>query len=480
MEPSAHGAIIALDLLTLPYISSSGIGVSRPWLAAATGWYEFYYDIIKGGKHVYKIEELHKKYGPILRINPHEIVINDADFYNRVYVTSSTRRTIIPARYKTGINLEGATTLTQNHEQHRRHRKLLEPFFSRQGIDRIESVLAEEAKLLDNHLKDLKGSGKVIRLDYVFSAFAGDVVERICCDNPQLKINHPEFGKAWQVLLEDNMRPLLLLMHYPLLALLARMIPTALLLLLYPGAEGFYEFRQRAIKHIIEAKRDNLSLEEVQESGSSSLFRHIFARGLPASDNDTERLVHEAMTLFGAGTTTVARTVIIMCYYTLADPVKRKRLGHELKDVMADYPSNLPTWKQLEQLPFLHATIKEGLRLSYGWSIPAGTPVGMAAYSLHTDPEVYPEPFKFKPERWLGDHDYKMGRNWVPFTRGSRNCVGMTLAYAEMYWVMAVLFRPGAPDLKLFETDESDVVQSVDLLVPRPKLDSRGLRATVH
>lgn len=45
--------------------------------------------------------------------------------------------------------------------------------------------------------------------------------------------------------------------------------------------------------------------------------------------------------------------------------------------------------------------------------------------SMHTDPEVYPEPFKFIPERWLGDYDPKMNRNWVPFTRGSRNCLGI-------------------------------------------------------
>ncbi|KAL4873378.1 hypothetical protein BDV12DRAFT_192363 [Aspergillus spectabilis] len=491
-------------------------GFPGPRLAAATGWYEFYYDIIKGAKYVYKVDELHKEYGPILRINPHEIVINDADFYNHVYVTANTRRTTIPARYKSGINFDGATTVTQSHELHRRHRKLLEPFFSRSGTDKIESILIEEARLLDDRLKGLKGTGHVIRLDHVLSAFAGDVVERICCEDPQLRINHPEFGKDWWVsncfdddenldsetfrqnLVEDNIKPLLLIVHFPQLAALARIIPTDLLLRFYPGAEGLYVFRQRAIKHIIDAKRDSYGPEKFQQSSSSSLFRHIFDRGLPESDADTERLAREAMTLFGAGTTTVARAIIIMCYYVLADPDMRKRLSEELKDVMADYPNNLPTWKELEQLPYLHAMIKEGLRLSYGvmrrlprispdvaiqykqWSIPAGTLVGMAAYSLHTDPNVYPEPFKFKPERWLGEYDPKMNRNWIPFTRGSRNCVGMNLAYAEMYWAMAVLFRPNAPNLRLFETDESDVAQSVDYLAPRPKLDSRGLRATVH
>lgn len=63
--------------------------------------------------------------------------------------------------------------------------------------------------------------------------------------------------------------------------------------------------------------------------------------------------------------------------------------------------------------------------------IPKDTPVGMAAYSLHTDPEVYPEPFKFIPERWLGNIDPRMNRNWVPFSRGSRNCLGIKYAYCR-------------------------------------------------
>ncbi|KAJ2984657.1 hypothetical protein NUW58_g5944 [Xylaria curta] len=143
--------------------------------------------------------------------------------------------------------------------------------------------------------------------------------------------------------------------------------------------------------------------------------------------------------------------------------------------------------------------IKDGLRLSYGvmrrlprcspdialqynqWSIPKGTPVGMGAYSLHTNTEVYLEPFKFIPERWLGDFDPRMDDSWVPFTRGSRKCLGYnlpnsSLAIAEINWALAVLFRPNGPDLTLYETDESDITPVVDFHLPLPKLDSRGCR----
>ena len=53
------------------------------------------------------------------------------------------------------------------------------------------------------------------------------------------------------------------------------------------------------------------------------------------------------------------------------------------------------------------------------------TPVGMSICFMHMDPEVYPEPYRFKPERWIGSYDPRMNRNFVPFTKGSQNCLGM-------------------------------------------------------
>lgn len=93
---------------------------------------------------------------------------------------------------------------------------------------------------------------------------------------------------------------------------------------------------------------------------------------------------------------------------------------HRLPRCSPDVPIQYKQW-----------TIPVGVRslLSFCWlrfsSLLEQVPVGMSAYLMHSDPTVYPKPFEFIPERWLGDVNPAMYRNFVPFCRGSRNCLGM-------------------------------------------------------
>lgn len=49
----------------------------------------------------------------------------------------------------------------------------------------------------------------------------------------------------------------------------------------------------------------------------------------------------------------------------------------------------------------------------------------MSIYAMHFDPNVFPDPDSFKPDRWLGQYNPQMDRNFVPFTKGSRSCLGI-------------------------------------------------------
>ena len=83
---------------------------------------------------------------------------------------------------------------------------------------------------------------------------------------------------------------------------------------------------------------------------------------MPESERSDDRLAKEAQVLLGGGTASTARTLTFISYYILSRPQVHSRLKQELQDTMATYPEHIPSWADLEKLPYLQALIKEGLR----------------------------------------------------------------------------------------------------------------------
>ncbi|KAI1410009.1 cytochrome P450 [Hypoxylon sp. FL1857] len=467
-----------------------------PKIAAATGWYEFYYQCWLNGKYIFEIEKMHKKYGPIVRVNPDELSIHDPEFYNELYVTESRRRTDHYDAFGKGIGFEDSHLFTKEHDLHRIRRKALEPFFSKLGINRLLPVIAEVALHLESRIREFSGTGKVIRLDHSFSAYAGDVVGRMCLDTKDRRdrfLSEPNFSPDWFDAMLMIIRSIPIATAFPLLVLMFSYLPENVFVWAYPRGQGIRKLRHKARENI----RKVLTTDSIKDENVSSLFHHVVNSDMPESEKSEQRLVMEAMLILAGGTWTSGRTIGVCAYHILSKPHLRSGVEAELRDLMAAWPQYVPTWAELEKLTLLQAIIKEALRISYGvmhrlprispdvpiqykqYTIPTGVPVGMSSYLMHTDPSVYEKPFEFIPERWIGDVDPAMNRNYVPFARGSRNCLGLHLAMAEVTYALAVLFRPNGPKLELFETDESDVTQVHDFMVATPKLDTKGVRARV-
>ena len=101
---------------------------------------------------------------------------------------------------------------------------------------------------------------------------------------------------------------------------------------------------------------------------------------------------------------------------------------------------------------------------------------------MHHDERVYPDSFAFKPERWLNNPKGPDGRKnlqhyMTSFGKGTRMCLGMNLAYAEITLAIASLFR--LFEFSLFDTDRSDVDCYKDEIGPVPKPWTKGVRVTV-
>lgn len=135
-----------------------------------------------------------------MRINPFELSIRDLEYYDTLYVSGSVRPTDRHEAFVEGIvDFEGSHIATIHHHLHRRRRKPIEPYFSRQGISKLEPMLGQlTKKLIVDRFEGEKGTGKVVRLDHAFTAYSGDVIQRLCVDEPpNILLEDPDFSPWW-------------------------------------------------------------------------------------------------------------------------------------------------------------------------------------------------------------------------------------------------------------------------------------------
>lgn len=250
-------------------------------------------------------------------------------------------------------------------------RKPLEPFFSRMGVQRLQPLIAEIALKMENRLRELEGTRKLVRLDHVFSAFSGDIIGRICLstnssaaeERPEF-LDDPDFAPDWFNVIFKMVISIPLFTGFPWIVQVVSRIPMSLLLWAFPQGQVFNDFKNVAkhcIREAVRIKHDN-DAKGIKTDDRGSLFLHLANSDMPESERSEERLAKEAQVLLAGGTTTTAHTIGFASFYILSRPEMREQLKEELRDVMLDWPRRVPTWAELEKLPLLNGIIKESLR----------------------------------------------------------------------------------------------------------------------
>ncbi|KAL8939846.1 MAG: hypothetical protein Q9216_003134 [Gyalolechia sp. 2 TL-2023] len=466
--------------------------IPGPKLAAATLWYEFYYDVIKKGRYTWEIAKMHQKYGPVVRISPYEVHIHDPEFIDQVYPGSAVRT----EKYAWGMKMFGlryAFLVTQDHDLHRMRRNAFAHYLSKASLQRLEPGIQSVVDTMVSRLHEIKGTGKVINLLDLFACLTGDIIGQYAFASPYGLLEDPDFSPHWhQTMMGVSMNGHILKQFGVLMPLMQAM-PEWLVKMTTPGMMTLINFQKGFRNQVIQTKQD--IAEGRKPEGQSNIFYDVLTNpSVRLQEQSTDYLQDEAQTIIGAGTVTTGHILALANFYILQNPSVRSKLQAELGEVMAKNPT--PKWSQLEQLPYLTATITEGLRIGYGVShrlqrlfpdtvmqykdiaIPTMTPISMTSVLIHDDPSLFPDPRIFKPERFL-EHP-ELRHYLVPFSRGSRQCAGLNLAYAEFYLGLAAVWAPGRFAFELWETDVSDVETVHDFLNTSPRLDSKGIRVVVN
>jgi len=186
---------------------------------------------------------------------------------------------------------------------------------------------------------------------------------------------------------------------------------------------------------------DELLFEDISERRASPggedvlslLLAAHFEDGSTMSDRE---LRDQLVTLLLAGHETTA-TALAWTFDLLAhSPAAMRRLSAELEEggdawlraVIAESLRLRPV------LPLAGRRLASELRAD-GYALPAGTDVSPAIWLTHTRADLYPEPFEFRPERFLDRPPTTYG--WVPFGGGIRRCLGAAFAELEMRVVIS-------------------------------------------
>ena len=162
--------------------------------------------------------------------------------------------------------------------------------------------------------------------------------------------------------------------------------------------------------------------------------------GRPMSDQE---LRDELMTLLVAGHETTATSLAWAVERLLRHPDKLARLKEEAEAGEDQYMDAVvkETLRLRPVIPIVLRLLKAPMEIG-GWELPEGVAVAPCIYLEHPDPEIYPEPRRFLPERFLENPPGTY--TWFPFGGGVRRCFGASFAIFEMKVVLSAVARHAA------------------------------------
>ncbi|KAI1845769.1 hypothetical protein JX266_008134 [Neoarthrinium moseri] len=415
-----------------------------PKLAALTSLYAGYYDVIRGGQYVWIVEEMHRKYGPVVRVRPDVLHVNDPSSIEKLYPLSPKHRR---ERYKTilkTLQLPGSILATQDHDLHRKRRSVLNPFFSQQNVRRLEPIINDTLATLLRRMDRWAQRGDTVHLSAPFRAATKDIIQSYAlgdsakflemedCNAPFFDVMGPSRVTHFGTEIPESEKT-------------AQRLADEAVVLLIAGSETTASTLAAITFHLLDEPRMLARLKAELETAMPDPNQLPIASkldGLPFLN----ALIEEAIRFYPGA-------------------------SHRQDRVAPDEDLVLET--------------TEGKK----FVIPAGTPFGMTAPIINRHPALYENPNVFYPDRYI--ENPKLLKSQFSFSKGARQCIGMNLAYQELQSLTAGIFRKydvydptletqTGPTLELYETKIEDIAMDADYITTSPYPGSQGVRVRIR
>ncbi|XP_053465015.1 thromboxane-A synthase isoform X1 [Nycticebus coucang] len=421
--------------------------------------------------------ELRRLYGPLCgyylgrRIF---IVLSEPDMIKQVLVenfSNFTNRTASGLEFKPVAN----SVLFLRDKRWEEVRGVLTPAFSPEKLNELTPLISQACDLLLAHLKGYAESGEAFDIQRCYGCYTTDVIASVAFGTRVDSWRAPEdpFVEHCRRFFQFNIpRPLLvLILSFPsIMVPLARILPNK-------NRDELNGFFNKLIRSVI-ALRDQQAAEErrrdflqmVLDARNSSspvgvkdfdIVGEVFSSTKCQVDPSRQRppralsqplsvdeVVGQAFIFLIAGYEIVTNTLSFATYLLATNPDCQEKLLKEVDLFQEKHAA--PEYCSLQEgLPYLDMVIAETLRMYppafrftreaaqdcevLGQHIPAGTVLEMAVGALHHDPEHWPSPEIFNPERFTDEaQQQRQPFTYLPFGAGPRSCLGVRLGLLEV------------------------------------------------
>ncbi|KAI1330408.1 cytochrome P450 family protein [Xylariaceae sp. FL0255] len=418
--------------------------------------------------------DLHRTYGPVVRISPNELSVADPDAFREIYRVKDTFKkgpSYAILQGKRPFDLAGE----RNETVHGMQRKLVARPYTMESMRSLEPqirlVMEEVLEKLDAAAANK--SSQDIDLGYLFQLFAFDVIGAVSFAQPF------GFVKAFS----DN----------GLFTRIQRSMKSTSWIM---QAGGFYDFHETWVRPIFGnflaandrngyffefAKRQVTERKEKGIAGDNDMVGQLFQAQQTKNQPDDLSISFMMATNVFAGSDTTSSTMRAAFLHLMEKPEIIDKIRAELQDRCPGRAGELYTSEECSRCEYLQAVIYEALRILppvamtldrevpergmtiRGKFVPGGTVVGSSAWTIHRMPEIWGDDAEeFQPERWLNKETVgELKRYFFSFGGGTRTCIGRNIAWLELEVLLATLLM--RYDFKL--ADDAKVEEDCGLLV---------------
>lgn len=470
--------LLPFILYLLPYIRSHKIrDVPGPLPAAFSNLWLLYQ--CRRGRRFKAVDDAHKKYGKLVRIQPNHVSVADHEAISVIYGHGGGW--LKSDYYDAFVSIHRGLFNTRDRAEHTRKRKTVSHTFSAKSISQFEQYVAYNLQELVkqwDRISAVNVGQRYAEIDSLhwFNYLAFDIIGDLAFGKP--------FGMipAGRDIAEVKKTPSSPSSYAPAVQVLNRRGEVSATLGCYPALkpyakqlpDAFFRNGLQAVENLagIAVARVNERLEaqyEKEKSGEDTgngrvdlLARLMEGRDESGEKLGREELTAEALTQLIAGSDTTSNTSCALFYWVTRTPGVMEKLQRELDEAIPE-GVKVPEFDQVKDLPYLHNVINETLRIHSTSSlglprvVPAGGPgvticnhyfppltvLSVPAYTIHHNPSIWgPDADSFRPERWESDNLTEVQKaSFIPFSYGPRSCVGRNVAEMELALIVSTVAR---------------------------------------